>query len=173
MSEQDSVRKSREQAQTVLQDILRLMGFEAKVEAFDQPENEVLLHVDSPDAGRLIGRDAQGLEALQLVMTRMTGRQAEQPVRFTVDVEHYLERKKDRLLKMALDAAEQVRQTGQPVKLAPMNSSERRIIHQALRDAKDLRTYSEVLDEANEKRVIVDRADSAPAASDASPASSI
>jgi spoIIIJ-associated protein len=173
MTDQDSVKKSREQAQTILQDILRLMGFEAKVEAFDQPENEVLLHVDSPDAGRLIGRDAQGLEALQLVMTRMTGRHAEQPVRFTVDVEHYLERKKDRLQKMALDAAEQVRQTGQPVKLAPMNSSERRIIHQALKDAKGLRTYSEVLDEANEKRVIVDRADSAPTASDQPPASSV
>jgi spoIIIJ-associated protein len=159
MSEQDSVKRSREQAQTVLQDILRLMGFEAKIEAFDQPENEVLLHVDSPDAGRLIGRDAQGLEALQLVMTRMTGRQAEQPVRFTVDVEHYLERKKDQLQKMALDAAEQVRKNGQPVKLSPMNASERRIIHQALRDAKGIRTYSEVLDAANEKRVIVDRAE--------------
>lgn len=165
MSDKDKLKEAREKALVILRDILRLMGFEAKVEAFDQPENEVLLHVDSPDAGRLIGRDAQGLEALQLVMTRMTGRQAEQPVRFTVDVEHYLERKKDRLLKMALDAAAQVRQTGQPVKLAPMNSSERRIIHQALRDERDLRTYSEVLDEANEKRVIVDRADSAPTAS--------
>ena len=172
MSEQDAVKRSREQARTVLQEILRLMGFDAKVEAFDQPENEVLLHIESPDAGRLIGRGAQGLEALQLVVNRMTGRQGEQPIRFIVDVEHYLERKKDRLLKMALDAAEQVRQTGRPVKLAPMNSAERRIIHQALKDAKDVRTYSEVLGEANEKRVIVDRADSAPAAGDP-PASSI
>ena len=167
MSEQVSVKKSREQALTILQDILRLMGFEAKVEAFDQPENEVLLHVDSPDAGRLIGRDAQGLDALQLVMTRMTGRQAEQPVRFTVDVEHYLERKKDRLLKVALDAAEQVRQTGRPVKLAPMNSSERRIIHQALKDAKDLRTYSEIVDGDNQKRVVVDKAE--PSVTNSSP----
>lgn len=159
MSDQDSVKKSREQALAFLQDILRLMGFEAKVEAFDQPENEVLLHVESPDAGRLIGRDAQGLEALQLVVTRMAGRQPEQPVRFIVDVERYRERKKDRLLKMALDAAEQVRQTGHAVKLPPMNSSDRRIIHHAIMDKKDLRTWSEVLDGENEKRVVVDKAE--------------
>ena len=159
MSEQNSVKQSREQAQAVLRDLLRLMGFEAKVESFDQAENEVLLHVESSDAGRLIGRGAQGLEALQLVVNRMTGRQAEQPVRFIVDIERYRERKKDRLLKMALDAAEQVRQTRQPVKLPPMNASERRIIHQSLKDAKDLRTYSEVLGKENEKRVVVDRAE--------------
>ena len=167
MSDQDSVKKSREHAQTILQDILRLMGFEAKVEAFDQPENEVLLHIDSPDAGRLIGRDAQGLEALQLVVTRMTGRQPEQPVRFIVDVERYRERKKERLLKMALDAADQVRQTGLAVKLAPMNAADRRIIHHAIMDQKDLRTWSEVLDGDNEKRVVVDKAE--PSVANGSP----
>ena len=160
MSDQESVKKSRERAQTMLQDILRLMGFEAKVEAFDQPDNEVLLHVESPDAGRLIGRDAQGLESLQLVLNRMVGRQAEQPVRFIVDVERYRERKKDRLLKMALEAADQVRQTGHPVKLPPMNASERRIIHHAIMEQKDLRTWSEVLAGENEKRVVVDKAES-------------
>lgn len=167
MSEQDSVKQCRERAQTILQDVLRLMGFEAKIEAFDQPEHEVLLHIDSPDAGRLIGRDAQGLEALQLVLNRMIGRQAEQPVRFIVDVERYRERKKDRLLKMAMDAADQVRQTGRAVKLPPMNSSDRRIIHHAIMDQKDLRTWSEVLDGDNEKRVVVDKAE--PFVSNGSP----
>jgi spoIIIJ-associated protein len=166
MSDMETIKKKREQAQAILQDLLRLMGFEAKIESFEQGEDEILLHIESPDAGRLIGRGAQGLAALQLVLNRMTGPRAEQPVRFIVDVEHYLERKKDRLLKMALDAADQVRQTGQPVKLPSMSASERRIIHQSLKDAKDLRTYSEVPDEENEKRVVVDKADSAPAASD-------
>ena len=169
MSERDSVKQGREQAQAVLQNLLNLMGFEAKVESFEQAGNEVLLHIESPDAGRLIGRGAQGLEALQLVVNRMTGRQAEQPVRFIVDIERYRERKKDRLLKMALDAAEQVRQTRQPVKLPPMNASERRIIHQCLKDAKDVRTYSEVLGKENEKRVVVDRAE--PSVSNGSPPS--
>ena len=167
MSDHDSVKNSREKAQTFLQDVLRLMGFEAKIEAFDQPDNEVLLHVESPDAGRLIGRDAQGLEALQLVINRMMGRQAEHAVRFVVDVERYRERKKDRLLKMALDAAEQVRQTGRPVKLPPMNSSDRRIIHHTIMDQKDLRTWSEILDGEHEKRVVVDKAE--PSATNDSP----
>ena len=167
MSDPGSVKSSREQAQTFLQDVLRLMGFEARIEAIDQPDNEVLLHIESADAGRLIGRDAQGLEALQLVLNRMVGRFPEQTLRFIVDVERYRERKKDRLLKMALDAAEQVRQTGHPVKLAPMNAADRRIIHHAIMDQKDLRTWSEIVEGESEKRVVVDKAE--PSVTDSSP----
>jgi spoIIIJ-associated protein len=158
-SEQKSVPGGREQAQAVLRDLLRLMGFEAKVESFDQAEHEVLLHIESPDAGRLIGHGAQGLEALQLVVNRMMGRQAEQPARFIVDIERYRERKRDRLLKMALDAAERVRQTGRPEKLPPMNASDRRVIHQALKNQKDLRTWSEILGDKQEKQVVVGKAE--------------
>jgi spoIIIJ-associated protein len=160
MSEPQSIQRSREQAQTVLRDLLRLMGFEAKVESFDHADNEVLLHIESPDAGRLIGHGAQGLEALQVVINRMTGRQAGQRLHFIVDIERYRERKKDRLLKMALNAAEQVRRTGRPEKLPPMNASERRVIHQALKDRKDVRTWSETLGDKREKQVVVGKAES-------------
>ncbi len=159
MSDHDSVKRTREQAQTFLADVLRLMGFEARVEAFDLPDNEVLLHIESADAGRLIGRDAQGLAALQLVLNRMVWRSPERTGRFIVDVERYRERRKDRLLNMALNAAEQVRQTGHAVKLAPMNAADRRIIHHAIMNQKDLRTWSEVLDGEHEKCVVVDKAE--------------
>jgi spoIIIJ-associated protein len=167
MSEPEAIKQNRKQAQAVLQDLLRLMGFEAKVESFDQAENEVLLHIESSDAGRLIGRGAQVLDALQLVVNRMIGRLANQPARFIVDIERYRERKKDRLLKSALDAAEQVRQTGRPVKLPPMNALDRRIIHQALKDKKDVQTRSESSDGGNEKRVVVERTE--PSVSDGLP----
>ena len=64
MSESAETGRSVESPQAVLENVLRLMDFEAKVERFDQEDGEILLHVSTPDAGRLIGRNAQVLEAL-------------------------------------------------------------------------------------------------------------
>ena len=59
-----------EHAKTVLEDLLRLMTFEAKVDVFALSEGEAVFHVESADAGRLIGRGAQVLDALQFTLNR-------------------------------------------------------------------------------------------------------
>ena len=43
----------------------------------------------------------------------------------------------------ARTAAEKVRRTGEPYRFGPMSSRERRIVHLALREQKDLRTESD------------------------------
>ena len=72
-----------------------------------------------------------------------------------MDVERYRERKKDRLLQQALEAAEEVRQTGRAVTLPPMGASDRRVIHQALRDNTLVHTQSGEPDEHGQKRVVI------------------
>ena len=154
MTEQGELKEKAAEAKTVLEEILRLMGFEGKIEAFEQVD-EVLLHIESPDAGRLIGRDAQVLDALQTLLYRMLAKKYRQAVRCIVDVERYRERRKDRLLKMAFDAADEALRTGRPVRLPPMDSAERRIVHQALKDRTDVATHSEEVGEHGEKQVVV------------------
>jgi spoIIIJ-associated protein len=158
MSEQEASKAQQEKAQAILRELLRLTGFEGKVEAFSQEDGSPLLHIETADAARLSGRNAQVLDALQTVVNRILAREAGQPSHCVVDVERYRERRKDRLLKMAFDAAEQVERTGSSVKLPPMNAGERRIIHQALKDNPRLRTFSEESREEGEKRVVVVRA---------------
>ncbi|OQW96867.1 MAG: hypothetical protein BWK77_03395 [Verrucomicrobia bacterium A1] len=155
MSEQEASKAQQAKAQAILQDLLRLIGFEGKVEAFSQDDGSPLLHIETTDAARLIGRNAQVLDALQTVINRILARQSGQPSHCVVDVERYRERRKDRLLKMAFDAAEQLERTGNSVKLPPMSAGERRIIHQALKDNPRLRTFSEESREDGEKRVVV------------------
>ena len=144
-------------------EILNLMGFEHTVEAFPAPDDEVLLHIESPDAARLIGRNAQVLEALQLVLSRVMRqeRKGGDRCQYVVDIERYRERKKDRLLKKALEAAEEARQSGAPVSLPAMGSADRRVVHQALRDIPDVETHSE--EDADGKRwvVVAPKADAA------------
>jgi spoIIIJ-associated protein len=155
MSEVEASNAQRKKAQEILQELLRLTGFEGKVEAFGQEDGSPLLHIETADAARLIGRDAQVLDALQTVVNRVLAREAGQPVHCVVDVERYRERRKDRLLQMAFDAADRVEQIGQSVKLPPLNAAERRIIHQALRDRPRVRTFSEETRDEGEKRVVV------------------
>ena len=51
-----------------------------------------------------------------------------------VDVDGYLKRKRQRLHDLALDAIDEARETGEPVDLKPMNSFERKIIHDVVRE---------------------------------------
>ena len=72
-----------------------------------------------------------------------------------VDAEHYRERRREKLLADAHEALERVRQNGRPWRMPPLNSMERRIIHQALKDLPDIRTHSEDEDSEGRKRVVI------------------
>lgn len=142
-----------EGAQAVLENILRMMGVEAKVQASDLPEGGTLFQIESADASRIIGREGQGLEALQLLVNRMVSRGDPNAVRYTVDAERYRQRQQDELRKMALDAAGLAVDSGHEVKLPPMGAADRRIVHQALKDNPKVRTESEETEDG--KRVVV------------------
>lgn len=141
-----------------LQELLKLMGFVTTVDQYEEKDGEILLHVSTPDAALLIGRNGQGLEALQIVLNRMLQTTSEQRVHYIVDIERYRERRKDKLLKMAFDAATRVEQTGRSVRLPPMSAHDRRIVHQALKDRPGIKTASEPGREKGEKCVVISRA---------------
>jgi spoIIIJ-associated protein len=146
-------------AKTTLADLLDAMGFEITIEVFEDSEDELLLHVETQDAGRLIGRNAQVLDALQYILNRILHQQDENAAHCTVDIERYRERRKDRLLRDAYDAAEQVQQTGEPYRFAPMKAAERKIVHRALKGRRNIRTYSEEAEDYDQKCLVVCPAD--------------
>ncbi|HBA84056.1 MAG TPA: hypothetical protein DCZ95_08185 [Verrucomicrobia bacterium] len=142
-------------AKTVLEDMLRLMSFEAKVEVFNQSEGEAAFHIEAADAGRLIGRGAQVLDSLQFILNRMIARKHETTIHCVVDVERYRERRKDRILQEAFEAVERVVREGAPCRLSPMGAADRRIVHQALKENPAVETYSEPCGDEGRKCVVV------------------
>jgi len=62
--------------------------------------------------------------------------------RVQIDVEGYLEAKRDRLQKLAERLSIKVKLSGKPVTAGQMNSHDRRIIHLALKEDTDVRTQS-------------------------------
>lgn len=64
-------------------------------------------------------------------------------VRIILDAENYRAKRKDTLEQLAERIASQVKRSGKPVRLEPMNPAERKIIHTYLQGRKGISTYSE------------------------------
>jgi spoIIIJ-associated protein len=130
------------QAQGILEQILELMGEKAKVEGQVDEEERLNLSIDAEDAGLLIGKQGQTLEALQYLLTKMMAKKARRKVRVFIDIESYRARHQEALTQLALKSGEKAKKSGKPITLNPMNPHDRRIIHLALQGDRELKTMS-------------------------------
>ena len=129
-------------AREILEMMLGHLGLVFEVEESEQGGRSVL-NVRTREAGRLIGRDGHTLEDLQYLLNRILNRHDESAPSVIVDVEGYRQKESQDFLGRIRELAEQVRRTGQPLILAPMNSFDRRLVHQAFADDPDIATRSE------------------------------
>jgi spoIIIJ-associated protein len=100
----------------------------------------------------LVGRRGEVLEALQELTRLAVHQRTGSRTRMMLDVGGYRQRRRAELAEAGQDAAEEVRRTGQPKKLWPMNPFERKIVHDAVAAA-GLRSESE--GEEPDRRVVV------------------
>ncbi|NCC50437.1 MAG: KH domain-containing protein [Spartobacteria bacterium] len=155
MSVQNTPVKMQQRAREKLEQILTMLGFACSVETFCDTEDEILLYIESPEAGGLIGRNGCVLDALQYLLNRMLHKEDEQALHCTIDVQRYRERRKDQLLKEAFEALDRVTRHGRPYRFAPLKASERKLVHRALEEHREVETYSEPPDEYGLKRLVV------------------
>lgn len=139
---------------TTLEEMLRLLGFEATIEEHSLDDG-LLLDVKADDSGRLIGRQGQTLSDLQYLLNRILFQHDNSVPKVTVDVGNYRSQARDALLKKAKDAAEKVRRWGDVVELEPLNAFERRIVHNALKDDPDVETHSVEVEGTNKKAILL------------------
>jgi spoIIIJ-associated protein len=100
----------------------------------------------------LVGRRGEVLEALQELTRLAVHKHTGNRTRMMLDVSGYRQRRRAELAEAGQDAAEEVRRTGQPKRLWPMNPFERKVVHDAVAAA-GLRSESE--GEEPERRVVV------------------
>ena len=105
------------------------------------------------DVGLFIGRRGQTIDAVQHLAQRIVFHDGPSDVRVVIDADGYRERRAESLRADADDAAEKALRAGRPVKFDPMPSSERRVVHEHLRDRGDVETHSE--GEEPERQLVV------------------
>jgi spoIIIJ-associated protein len=142
-----------EVANDIIKGLIERMGFDASVERTDGDLISFNVVGDSEALDPLIGPNGETLRAFGFLVNSMLGRMARSSVRVIIDVDGYRQRREEELREFALDIAEEVRENDEPITLEAMPAHERRMIHMALAESEDIRTYS--IGEGRERRVVI------------------
>lgn len=129
-------------AVSLLKEIFRTMDLDVKINA-EENEKTIMIDLEGPDLGLLIGRRGETLDALQYLVNLSVNKNQEIRKKIIIDIEGYRDRREKTLQKLAEKLAEKARQRGRNVVLEPMSAQERRIIHTALQGRDDIYTFSE------------------------------
>ena len=137
----------------VLRYILQYMNIHAAVQVRSTSPLTVNIHGINENLGLLIGRRGETLAALQLLVNLIVSHRTKHRLRIIVDAENYRQRREENLRSLALRVAQQVRNHRRSIALEAMPPYERRIVHIALSDSKDISTES--IGEGEERRVVI------------------
>ncbi len=138
----------------VLENILNGLGLDTKVEQ-DTLDGAILLHISTPEPGRLIGRHGQTLSQLQFLVNRILLRASADAPRVTIDCEHYRTKQRDDVLQKVLEAADKVRRWGEPLHIGPYSAFDRRVIHQHFASDPEIEAVSESEEGPGMKRMTI------------------
>ncbi len=103
---------------------------------------DLRLSVYGNDLAIAIGRNGKNIEALEYLINLISARQKLVKKNVILDIKDYRKKKAERIKKTAIKLAKKAIRKGKKIKLRPMNSFERKIIHNALSNFKDVKTIS-------------------------------
>lgn len=134
-----------EAARTIAENLIKRMVAAISPEAtvaVEQQDNRLRFHIEGGLPGVLIGKGGQTLAAMQLIVEKAVRRVNSQNLRLQVDVEGYRKKRLAGLVQTAEHTARKVAAKGCPSSLGYLNAHDRRLIHLALKQHKDVLTKS-------------------------------
>jgi spoIIIJ-associated protein len=151
-SPNDSMEEAIVYGKKYLEDLLSFFGLNTDVYATSDDE-VIQLNVPSTHLnGFLIGQRGENMRSLQFLTSTALKNNGYVHNRVNVDIAEYKKQRADRLRDKAEDWVKQVRDSGEPMTLEPMNAADRRIIHQL---AAEYGITSESAGEARDRHVVL------------------
>lgn len=132
--------------------IVQFAGWNLTVEEPVVREGEIYINMEGSDAGLIIGKRGDTLNALQLLVQSAVAKHFPQSIRVVLDVSKYRERRRAAIIQLALNAAEKARIQKRMVRLRNLTASERRVVHMTLQSDPTVFTLSEG---ERENRVVI------------------
>jgi spoIIIJ-associated protein len=111
-----------------------------------------IIDEEDPDLRKIIGKDRSGLDALQYITRLAVQKETGKKSRLLVDINGYSQDSRKLLIEHALEAINTVNETGEEFEFDPMNSFERKLIHDIVRE-NGLTSYS--IDIKENRRVVI------------------
>ncbi len=144
------------QAKPILEEILKLLGFEVTVEEHVLDDGVFLdVKSDDADSGRLIGRQGQTLSDLQYITNRILFQKDQSVPKVLIDVGGYRAKAREALVQKAQAAAEKVRRWGDIVEMEPMSAFDRRVIYNSLKDDPTVEAASVEVEGTTKKAILL------------------
>ncbi|MFH2123860.1 MAG: Jag N-terminal domain-containing protein [Pseudomonadota bacterium] len=140
-SEEPLSQESIDCVQQELSHLLQLMGLPSKIEVEAQGSS-VRCHVSGDFEEDLTGQEGKTLDSLQYLLRKIIARKVSERVRISIDVGDFREKRQDELQDQALALAALVKEDGKTQVIPSLNPSERRVVHMALQDDKEIRSRS-------------------------------
>ncbi len=140
-SEEPLSQESLDCVQQELTQLLQLMGLPSKIEVEAQGSS-VRCHVSGDFEEDLTGQEGKTLDSLQYLLRKIIARKVSERVRISIDVGDFREKRQDELQDQALALAVLVKEDGKTQVIPSLNPSERRVVHMALQDDKEIRSRS-------------------------------
>lgn len=136
---EDEQRTKREEAiqfaKKYLEDLLSFFGLNTDVYATDSDGEVIELNVPSTHLnGFLIGQRGETMHSLQFLVSSALKNSGHFITRVNVDIAEYKKQRSDRLAEKAAEWVAEVKESGNPMELQPMNASDRRVVHKVATD---------------------------------------
>lgn len=132
----DQLNEEADIAADYLEGLLDIADYEGDIEMGVRNHRPTVQIVadDDEDIKHLIGHDGEVVDALQQLTRLAVQQKTVERSHLIVDVDGFLQKKRSLLRERALDAIDEVRETGEQVDMPPMNSFERKIVHDMVRE---------------------------------------
>ena len=139
-------------AKKYLEDLLSFFGLNTDVYATSDDE-VIQLNVPSTHLnGFLIGQRGENMRSLQYLVSTALKNNNHEYSRVNVDIAEYKKQRADRLRERAEEWVKQVRDSGEPMDLQPMNAADRRVVHQL---AAEYNLTSDSVGEGRDRHIVL------------------
>jgi len=143
----DSDQEKDVEVETLVGEVLNsfIQSTEASIDVYvrdDVEEGSIVFELEGDDAGLVIGRRGETLASIEYLVRLIASKSLGRRANVIIDVEDYKFRRRSKLKSVAEKSASKVEKTGKRISLEPMSPSDRRIIHMALVDYKNVKTQS-------------------------------
>jgi len=135
-----------------LERLLDIVDYDGDID-LDVENDRAVVAIVGSDLQSLVGPRGETLDALQELTRLAVQQQTGVRSRLMLDVSGHRQERRAELQKLATDTADRALQSGEPVRLAPMNPFERKVVHDALAAIDGVHSESE--GEEPHRRVVV------------------
>lgn len=136
-----------------LENVLTLMGVSDFSTEVVPLEDGIMININGSKIGVAIGRKGETIDALQHLVSLVANRGKDDYFRVTLNPGEYREKRESVLVGVAKKSAEKALRMQRNIVLEPMNSYERRIIHNAVQEIEGVESWS--VGESDHRRVVI------------------